>query len=90
MTADRQERRLKNESQPDRKEIESHRTKHSGTQLNNRVHHCCEKTNCRNDEKIAIHRGQLILDRRPVAILCKIDVLVLICSTDASMADKLD
>ena len=59
MTADRQERRLKNESQADRKKIESHRTKYSTTQLNNRVHDCCEKTNCRNDEKIAIHRESL-------------------------------
>jgi len=50
---------LKNESQADRKKIESHRPKHSGTQLNNRVHDCCEKTNCRNDEKIAIHRDSL-------------------------------
>jgi hypothetical protein len=23
------------------------------------VHDCCEKTNCRNDEKIAIHRESL-------------------------------
>src|SRR5207245_11360272 len=85
-----QEPSLKKEPQPDRKQNESHRTKHPGAQLNNRLHHCCEKANCRSDEEIATHRGQLILDRRPVAILCKIAVLVLICSADASIADKLD
>jgi hypothetical protein len=50
VAADRQERRLKNESQTDGKKIESHRPKHSGMQLNSRVQNRCEKTERRNDE----------------------------------------
>jgi len=58
--AKRQERRLKNESQADRKKIEAHWSKHSDTQLTGRVHDCGEKTDCRNDEEIAIHRDSLL------------------------------
>jgi hypothetical protein len=55
MTADGQKCRLKNKAQADRKKIEPHRAKHSSAQLNKGVHKRCEKTDCRNDEKSAIH-----------------------------------
>jgi hypothetical protein len=56
MTADGQECRLKNESQPNRKKIKTSRPKNSRAQSDNRPHDGREKTDCRNDEKLSIHR----------------------------------
>jgi hypothetical protein len=59
MTADRQKCRLENEAQAHGKKVKSHRPKHSGTQFNNRVHDCREKTDGRKNEKISIHSDGL-------------------------------
>jgi hypothetical protein len=56
MTADRQERRLKNKTQPDREKTKTTRLKNSRSQSDNRPHDCGEKTKRRNNEKMSIHR----------------------------------
>ena len=56
MTSDRQERRLKNKSEPDRQKIKSPGVKILRTQQDRRPHNRYEKTNCRNNEKMSIHR----------------------------------
>src|SRR4029077_18652847 len=45
----------------DGKKIESHRPKHPGTQLNNRVQNRCEEAERRNDEQISLLRDSVIL-----------------------------
>jgi hypothetical protein len=57
MPAEGQESRLKNKAQADREEIEPHRAKHSRTQLDDGVYNSGEKTNCRSNEKITVHRA---------------------------------
>ena len=58
MTADRQKRRLKNKSQPDREKIKSSGVKILRAQQDRRPHNRREETNGRNDEKLSIHRAQ--------------------------------
>jgi hypothetical protein len=55
MTTDCQKRRLKNKAQSNREKIKSSCTKNSGAQSHSGTHDRREKTDCRNDEKIAIH-----------------------------------
>jgi hypothetical protein len=55
MTADRQKRRLKNKARADRKKIEPHGTKYSGTQFKDCMRNRGQKTDRRNDEKDSIH-----------------------------------
>jgi hypothetical protein len=55
MTADRQKRCLKNKAQSNREKTKSSWSKNSGAQSDPGTHDRREKTDCRNDEKIAIH-----------------------------------
>src|SRR5262249_52724944 len=59
MAADRQESCLKDKAQSDREEIESDRVKHSPSQLAHTVYNRSEKTDCRSNEKIAVHWDNL-------------------------------
>src|SRR5438105_4388769 len=58
MTTNRQERRLKNESQSNDQKIKLSRSKNSRAQRDNCPPNCGQKTNCRNDEKLSIHQKQ--------------------------------
>jgi hypothetical protein len=55
MAADRQKRGLKNETQSNRQKIKFPRAKNASPQRNAGTHDCRKKTDCRNDEEIAIH-----------------------------------
>ena len=56
MTADRQERRLKNKSEPDCEKIKSPGVEILRPQQDHRPHDRREKTNGRNDKQLLIHR----------------------------------
>jgi hypothetical protein len=56
MTADGQERRLKNESKPDCKKTKPAWLKSSRAQRKNRPHDRGEKTKRRDNEQISIHQ----------------------------------
>jgi len=67
MTADRQKRRLKNKAESNREKIKSSWSKNSGAQSDPGMHDRREKTDCRNDEKIAIHSKETYCKSRPPA-----------------------
>jgi len=60
MPTNRQERCLKDETQADRQKIKLTWPKNSGAQSHSRPHDRSEKTDCRNDEKISIHRKSIV------------------------------
>jgi hypothetical protein len=51
---------LKDETQADRQKIKLIWPKNSGAQSHSRPHNRSEKTDCRNDEKISIHRKSIV------------------------------
>src|SRR5206468_2073559 len=61
---DRQKGRLKKKAQSNREKIESSWSKNSGAQSGRGAHDRREKTDCRNDEKIAIHSKQIYCKSR--------------------------
>ena len=55
VAANREKRRLKNETKTDCEEIEPRPAKRPMTQLNQRVRDCGHETNCRNNKNVSIH-----------------------------------
>ena len=56
VATDRQKRRLEDEAEPNRQKIKTPQPKGPRTQCDDRAHNRREKTNCRNNEKLSIHR----------------------------------
>ena len=59
VTADGEEGRLKNEAESDGEKIETRWAKDSGAQRHAHARYRRSKANCRDDEKLSIHRELL-------------------------------
>src|ERR1700736_6647333 len=66
MTADREKRRLKNESQPDREKIKASRLKIFRAQQDGCACDRRQKADCRNDENMSIHGAATLKSRLPL------------------------